>query len=580
MASLQTLSGSQCNNTSDNNSNNLLLLQASPVVSHANGNNCHVMNGSNNISHDNSTHSSDGLSSSHLNQDHNNMTHMNGYQNNCYVDFPHQVMSNQHGSNHQLIDPTTGHPMLPGQQFVGTHNTANLVDEAAMIFGAESGDYSFLGDYSSSPTMTPTPATNSSLSPHPSHTSIKYEDPSSIGTEFYSPSPLVENNNNLEQSNYYSNTSYGESLMMHQSPITTSINGKGNATSQHQTFASLPTNLSWGTTTVTSNPVNINNQELLKPLRSPLSQSNDTTMGNKRLLMLPNQPTTNFHEVPQHPVGINDHGAIGSHFNPNQTLPPPPPLMIAQPHLLQQAENNRLSKDSSINSNTSQKKAPKKPRTSTKRNGNTESVNSDTNVQCQTSTPKKTSNIRYFLTPDEVNKNSKSSPGKSFCKLHNLENNSSGDGSLDDLFFAENNNYDIKAECTCHQQISDGSENEFNSYDNPSSNGRPVGNAKSNKRARREKMLPFEIRVKRRRAANARERKRMNGLNDAFETLREHVPNLGNDRKLSKFETLQMAQTYINALRDILQLNRSSGATTATAAAHACAVVAASTAAQ
>ena len=90
----------------------------------------------------------------------------------------------------------------------------------------------------------------------------------------------------------------------------------------------------------------------------------------------------------------------------------------------------------------------------------------------------------------------------------------------------------------------------------------------------------FEIRVKRRRAANARERKRMNGLNDAFEKLRDHVPNLGNDRKLSKFETLQMAQTYINALRDILQLNRSSGATTATAAAHACAVVAASTAAQ
>ena len=513
---------------------------------------------------------------------------------NCYVDFPPQVMSNTHGNNHHLIDPTTGHPMLPGHQFLGSNNTANIVDEAAMIFGAESGDYSFLGDYSSSPTMTPTPATNSSLSPHPSQTSIKYEDPSSIGGEFYSPSPassamLVENNNNLEQSNYYSNTSYVETLTMHPSPINSNINGnngiaRSNASSQqHHTLVSsppLPANLSWGTTTVTSHQVNINNQELLKPLQSPISQPTDTSIGNKRLLMLPNQPTTNFHEVPQHPVGINDHGAIGTHFNPNQTLPPPPPLMIAQPHLLQQAENNRLSKDSSINSNTSQKKAPKKPRTSTKRNGNTESVNSDTNVQCQTSTPKKTSNIRYFLTPDEVNKNSKSSPGKSFCKLHNLENNSSGDGSLDDLFFAENNNYDIKAECTCHQQISDGSENEFNSYDNPSSNGRPVGNAKSNKRARREKMLPFEIRVKRRRAANARERKRMNGLNDAFETLREHVPNLGNDRKLSKFETLQMAQTYINALRDILQLNRSSGATTATAAAHACAVVAASTAAQ
>lgn len=58
---------------------------------------------------------------------------------------------------------------------------------------------------------------------------------------------------------------------------------------------------------------------------------------------------------------------------------------------------------------------------------------------------------------------------------------------------------------------------------------------------------------KRRQAANARERKRMNGLNDAFERLREVVPNLSSDQKLSKFETLQMAQTYINALSTLLK---------------------------
>lgn len=59
--------------------------------------------------------------------------------------------------------------------------------------------------------------------------------------------------------------------------------------------------------------------------------------------------------------------------------------------------------------------------------------------------------------------------------------------------------------------------------------------------------------VKRRRiAANARERRRMNGLNDAFDRLRDVVPSLGNDRKLSKFETLQMAQTYIAALKELL----------------------------
>lgn len=57
---------------------------------------------------------------------------------------------------------------------------------------------------------------------------------------------------------------------------------------------------------------------------------------------------------------------------------------------------------------------------------------------------------------------------------------------------------------------------------------------------------------KRRLAANARERRRMNGLNDAFDKLRDVVPALGSDVKLSKFETLQMALTYITALGDLL----------------------------
>lgn len=57
---------------------------------------------------------------------------------------------------------------------------------------------------------------------------------------------------------------------------------------------------------------------------------------------------------------------------------------------------------------------------------------------------------------------------------------------------------------------------------------------------------------KRRLAANARERRRMNGLNDAFDRLREVIPALSGDQKLSKFETLQMAQTYISALVELL----------------------------
>lgn len=64
---------------------------------------------------------------------------------------------------------------------------------------------------------------------------------------------------------------------------------------------------------------------------------------------------------------------------------------------------------------------------------------------------------------------------------------------------------------------------------------------------------PPAVLKKRRLAANARERRRMNGLNEAFDRLREVIPSLGADHKLSKFETLQMAQSYIHALCDLLE---------------------------
>ena len=52
--------------------------------------------------------------------------------------------------------------------------------------------------------------------------------------------------------------------------------------------------------------------------------------------------------------------------------------------------------------------------------------------------------------------------------------------------------------------------------------------------------------------ANERERKRMHGLNMAFESLRQVLPSLGSNKQFSKYETLQMAKSYIAALRDIL----------------------------
>ncbi|XP_075400993.1 transcription factor ATOH1 [Tenrec ecaudatus] len=61
------------------------------------------------------------------------------------------------------------------------------------------------------------------------------------------------------------------------------------------------------------------------------------------------------------------------------------------------------------------------------------------------------------------------------------------------------------------------------------------------------------VQKQRRLAANARERRRMHGLNHAFDQLRNVIPSFNNDKKLSKYETLQMAQIYINALSELLQ---------------------------
>ncbi|KAF2359389.1 Myc-type basic helix-loop-helix (bHLH) domain [Trinorchestia longiramus] len=57
---------------------------------------------------------------------------------------------------------------------------------------------------------------------------------------------------------------------------------------------------------------------------------------------------------------------------------------------------------------------------------------------------------------------------------------------------------------------------------------------------------------KRRLAANAREKRRMDGLNNAFDRLRSVLPQLKDKEKFSKYESLQMAQTYITTLREML----------------------------
>ena len=90
------------------------------------------------------------------------------------------------------------------------------------------------------------------------------------------------------------------------------------------------------------------------------------------------------------------------------------------------------------------------------------------------------------------------------------------------------------------------------------------------KQERERLMLPLHVRQKRRQAANARERKRMTSLNEAFGRLRAILPqknvssasnhveedsSRGPTKELSKMEALQTAQAYIAELSRLLREN-------------------------
>ena len=88
------------------------------------------------------------------------------------------------------------------------------------------------------------------------------------------------------------------------------------------------------------------------------------------------------------------------------------------------------------------------------------------------------------------------------------------------------------------------------------SSSRPV-TSKWKRKKEFELTLPMHVQKKRRLAANARERKRMTSLNDAFEKLREILPTTASDgqdsKPISKMDALQMAQAYIKELSSLLE---------------------------
>ncbi|GJQ70618.1 putative protein dimerization [Trypoxylus dichotomus] len=78
-------------------------------------------------------------------------------------------------------------------------------------------------------------------------------------------------------------------------------------------------------------------------------------------------------------------------------------------------------------------------------------------------------------------------------------------------------------------------------------------------RHRRRNKCPQQ-QMQQRQAANLRERKRMQSINDAFEGLRAHIPTLPYEKRLSKVDTLKLAIGYINFLSELVRSDRSSNA--------------------
>nr|XP_006119596.1 pancreas transcription factor 1 subunit alpha [Pelodiscus sinensis] len=82
----------------------------------------------------------------------------------------------------------------------------------------------------------------------------------------------------------------------------------------------------------------------------------------------------------------------------------------------------------------------------------------------------------------------------------------------------------------------------------------PGGRLKALSAAKRRRRVRSEAELQQlRQAANVRERRRMQSINDAFEGLRSHIPTLPYEKRLSKVDTLRLAIGYINFLSELVQ---------------------------
>ncbi|XP_051933004.1 neurogenic differentiation factor 4-like [Hippocampus zosterae] len=112
---------------------------------------------------------------------------------------------------------------------------------------------------------------------------------------------------------------------------------------------------------------------------------------------------------------------------------------------------------------------------------------------------------------------------------------------------------DGEAPLTANQQPGEEGSEEVEEYEEEGDRGREAESKQGGPKRKRVTKARQERFRARRVKANARERSRMHGLNDALENLRSIMPCHSKTQKLSKIETLRLARNYICALSAALE---------------------------
>ncbi|KAF8763778.1 class A basic helix-loop-helix protein 15-like [Argiope bruennichi] len=151
-------------------------------------------------------------------------------------------------------------------------------------------------------------------------------------------------------------------------------------------------------------------------------------------------------------------------------------------------------------------------------------------------------------TPVRRRSNSTNQGGAKRMATSNLNGNGTNNQHQDDNSHGSDNSTDSSS--ASDEGHSSAAKNNPKQQKKNSSSSSVTSSSGGNRRKRN--TLSARERNLRRLESNERERMRMHSLNDAFQALREVIPHVTMERKLSKIETLTLAKNYIMALTNVI----------------------------